>query len=88
MPIQVLCNGPYQQELKNVQKYNAFGGDDRFNLHSQDWNDRFPKAAHLVKNYRTTENIPPVPYAWSVLDSINPGVWQLVSDIRNNILVF
>jgi len=88
MPIQVLCNEPYKAELKHTQSYKFFGGEKQFNLHSQDWNDRFPKAAQLVANYNKSIGLSPVSYAWNVLDSINPGVWQLVADMRNNILYF
>jgi penicillin V acylase-like amidase (Ntn superfamily) len=88
MPVPILCNRPYQNELKNVERYKAFGGGEIFNLYSQGWNARFPKAAHLVKNYSVATGISPVSYAWNVLDSIKPGDWQLVADVQNNILYF
>lgn len=39
MPIPLLCNEPYQQDLLSLKKYQPFGGEEKFNIHSQGWKD-------------------------------------------------
>ena len=88
MPVPILCNEPYMNNLKNLSRFTPLGGSETFNIHSQKWVERFPKAAHLIKNYDPATSGSPVSYAWNILDSIRPGQWQLVADVRNNILYF
>jgi penicillin V acylase-like amidase (Ntn superfamily) len=88
MPVPVLCNAPYQNELKNMQNFKPFGGNEILNLNFRTWNNRFSKAAYYIKNYNANTNIKPVNYAWNVLDSIKPGQWQMVADLRNNMVYF
>lgn len=87
MPIPLLCNKPYQQELQSLNKYQAFGGAETFNIYSQKWNDRFEKAAHLLKSY-DSRKMSPLTYSWNLLDSVKPGQWQFVADVLNNALYF
>ncbi|MDP4189549.1 MAG: hypothetical protein Q8905_15990, partial [Bacteroidota bacterium] len=88
MPVPVLCNGPYQEELKKMKTFLPFGGIERLNTDPMSWNDRFSKAANFIKRYDPSKGISPVPYAFNILDSIRPGQWQLVADIRNNVVYF
>lgn len=88
MPVQVLCNEPYQSELKNMQKFKPFGGEEILKFDSKSWDNRFSKAAFYINNYNPIKDINPVTYAFSVLDSIKPGEWQMVADIKNNIVYF
>jgi penicillin V acylase-like amidase (Ntn superfamily) len=84
MPVKVLCNLPYQQELKSMLKFKESGGENSFTT-ARD--NRFPKAASMMNNYNNMGNTP-VNYAWDILDSIKPGVWQLVVDLKSNVLYF
>lgn len=88
MPIPVLCNGKYQDELKQLNKFKPFGGDEILSLNSQSWDNRFSKAAYYINNYSSTNNNNPVAYAFGVLDSIKPGQWQIVADVKNSIVYF
>jgi penicillin V acylase-like amidase (Ntn superfamily) len=88
MPIPVLCNGKYQDELKQLNRFKPFGGDEILSLNSQSWDNRFSKAAYFINNYSSTNNNKPVAYAFSVLDSIKPGQWQIVADVKNNTVYF
>ena len=89
MPVPVLCNNPYQEELKNLQQYKGFGGTIDFDVNSQRWQDRFCKAAHLINSFNEAQSTcNPVDYSWKVLNDIFPGVWQLVYDVNNGILQF
>lgn len=88
MPVQVLCNDPYQTETKNMQKFKPFGGTEILNFNSQSWKNRFSKASYYINNYSSKKDIKPVPYAWNILDSIKAGEWQVVADIKKNIVYF
>ena len=88
MPIPVLCNGKYQDELKQLNRFKPFGGSEILSLNSQSWDNRFSKAAYYINNYNSNNNNNPVAYAFSVLDSIKPGQWQIVADVKNNIVYF
>lgn len=88
MPIPVLCNGKYQDELKKLKNFKPFGGNEILLLNSQGWKNRFSKAAYYIENYKSTKKENPVAYAFSVLDSINAGQWQVVADVKNNIVYF
>lgn len=88
MSVPVLCNSPYQEELKKMKTFQPFGGTERLNTDPMSWNDRFSKAANFMKMYNPEKGISPVPYAFNILDSIRPGQWQMVADIRNNVVYF
>jgi len=40
----------------------------------------------MIKSYDS--NLSPINYSWQVLDSIKSGQWQLVVDLKNNIVYF
>ena len=89
MPVQVLCNAQYKEELMYLQQYKGFGGNNDFDVNTQSWNDRFCKAAHLINRYNEVQSAyNPVDYSWKVLDDIFPGVWQLVYDVNKGVLQF
>lgn len=89
MPVPVLCNNQYQKEFSELQQFNSFGGTADFDIYTQKWKDRFAKAAHSIKNYNANPTqAKPVEYSWNLLDSIIPGVWQLVYDVNNDVIQF
>ena len=89
MPIPVLCNNPYQEELIHLQQHKSFGGTTVFDMQSKRWEDRFCKAAHLLNGYNKIQSAQnPVDYSWRMLNDIYPGIWQLVYDVNNGILQF
>lgn len=87
MPVPVLCNRPYQQELDSLKDLELYGGSKPFNNYSTKWNDRFAKAAVSIKNYNRSKQSP-LDFSWQLLDSISPGQWQMVADVKNGILYF
>ena len=89
MPVPVLCNEQYQKELSDLQQYTNFGGAADFDKNTQKWKERFSKAAHLIQDYnQAPTNDNPVDYSWNILNSVTPGVWQLVYDVNNKVLLF
>jgi penicillin V acylase-like amidase (Ntn superfamily) len=87
MPVNVLCNTPYQKELQNLNKYEDFGGEKKMDMNSQNWGERFAKACYSIRHYDETKGSP-VEYSWQLLDSLHAGQWQLVYDVKNGILQF
>jgi penicillin V acylase-like amidase (Ntn superfamily) len=88
MPVPVLCNGKYQSELAKMKTFRPFGGGDTLNMDSRKWENRFSKAAYYINNFDPGKEKNHLGYAFNVLDSIRPGQWQLVADIKNNIVYF
>ena len=88
MPVPVLCNGKYQEELKQMKNFKPFGGKEILSLDSKSWKNRFSRAAYYINNYSETKNIKPVDYAFNVLDSIRAGQWQVVADVKNSVVYF
>lgn len=88
MPIPVLCNNPYQSEIKKMKTFIPFGGNKNLSMDSKNNNNRFSKAAYYISHYNSCIEKNPVNYAFSVLDSIWAGKWQFVADIKNNIIYF
>lgn len=86
MPIPILCNEPYQKDLKQTMGYDFMSGETRFDKNTSEWNDRFAKATYLLNAYDS--KLSPIDYSWHVLDSIYPGEWQLVADLTNGTLYF
>jgi penicillin V acylase-like amidase (Ntn superfamily) len=87
MPLPILCNDPYQQEVAALNQYKTFGGEKYIDYTSTDWNTRFAKIAHRLKEYRP-ETAPPIDFSWKLLDEVNAGTWQLVADVRTRTLYF
>lgn len=88
MPIKLLCNNEYQKDLQSLNNYLPFGGGKLFDMSANNWNDRFIKAAHLLYNYNEQTSGNPLNYSWNILDSVNPGEWQMVADMNNTKLYF
>ncbi|WP_372775521.1 linear amide C-N hydrolase [Mangrovibacterium sp.] len=88
MPIPILCNKKYQDELIQIKKFEPFGGTETLSLNPQSWENRFAKAAYHISNYDSSNNENPVSFAFSVLDRIKPGEWQVVADLKNDIVYF
>ena len=89
MPVLVLCNGKYQEDLTALRQYAGFGGTANFTINTQDWKNRFCNVAHLLRNYQAAQQaVNPVEYSWNVLNDNYPGIWQFVYDVNNGALQF
>jgi choloylglycine hydrolase len=80
MPIQVLCNSQYEQEMTRFKKFNGFGDDKPVILEDT----RFVHAARLLQTYMPGIK-PPVEYAFDMLRQLERGWtrWSLVCDLIN-----
>lgn len=88
MPVKLLCNNPYAQDLQTVKRYEGFGGTETFDLTKNDWDDRFIKAATMLNNFTSLPNQDALNYSWSILDGVRPGEWQMVADMKKKKFYF
>ncbi|MDQ1095166.1 MULTISPECIES: linear amide C-N hydrolase [Chryseobacterium] len=87
MPMPLLCNNQYHKDLQEVQKFDFLGGKEKFSFDQMNqWENRYSRAYYMMKNY--TQDKKPVDYAWNILNSIHPGEWQTVIDVKNMNLYF
>lgn len=89
MPVPLLCNEEYSQELATINEYDFRGGKKPFAFETATkWEDRFLRAAFMLETYDASKMISPLDYSWSILDNIYSGEWQMVADIKNKKLYF
>ncbi len=84
LPIKVLTNDIYSDNLENLKMFKEFGG----NISSRGSGslDRFARAANMVKNYTDANQLSSVDYAFSILENVaQPGGWQTEWSIVYNI---
>lgn len=88
MPIPLLCNEEYSQELATVNQYDFRGGTKPFSFETATkWEDRFQRATYMLENYNVSKKSP-LEYSWEILDYIYSGEWQMVADIKNKKIYF
>lgn len=88
MPVPLLCNEEYSQELATINQYDFRGGTKPFDfITATKWEDRFSRASYMLENYDATKNSP-LEYSWTILDNIFSGEWQMVADIKNQKIYF
>jgi len=82
MPVPVLCNSQYEEELRNLRLYQGFGGDKSFSMDKQE-TSRFVQAAWMLDNYSSDEKVP-VDYAFEILSQLERGgtQWSFVCDLK------
>ncbi len=83
MPIQVLCNSQYEQEMTGLKTFNGFGGDKPVILEDKEI-PRFVHAARMLQTY-SPDIKPPVEYAFDILRQLERGgmQWSFVCDLIN-----
>jgi len=86
MPIPVLCNTAYPQEVDNLKGYEGFGGDRPVDLNDKEI-ERFVHAAHMISH---TPQAEPVDYGFDVLRTLERGntQWSYVIDVRGKSAYF
>lgn len=91
LPVKVLCNAAYAQEIAHLPEYQGFGGTkpvDRDN--NQENDERFPQAAFMLQQYETQistrqANLPTaVAKAFAILAKLDCGnnKWSIIFDIN------
>jgi hypothetical protein len=83
--VAVLTNSKYEESLKYYNERHF----SLFNRNSS--NNRFSRAAKMLKKYKASVDNPQLKYAFDILDSVaHPDwtKWSLVFDIKNKIFYF
>jgi len=86
MPIPVLCNTAYPEELANLEGYAGFGGEEPVRLRDKG-TARFVHAAHMIRN--TPQSVDP-DYAFQILKNLERGLtqWSIVIDVNQGRVYF
>jgi choloylglycine hydrolase len=86
MPIPVLCNTAYPQELDNLKDYRGFGGAKPFDPDDKD-TERFVHAAYMVAQPVQAQ---PIGYGFDILRTLERGStqWSYVIDVRSGQVSF
>ncbi len=83
MPIPVMCNSRYSDELELLEQYDGFGGQQEVDLKNRE-TPRFVHAAHLIRNF-TAKPEPATDYGFEILESMDRGgtQWSYIIDVAN-----
>jgi len=81
VPVPVLCNTLYAEELESLKRHQGFGGVEVVDLQDKTV-ERFVHAAHMVE---TGTDGDPVDYAFEILETLVRGgtQWSYVIDVAN-----
>lgn len=86
MPIPVLCNTAYPDEIANLETYAGFGGEKPVRI----WHKgtaRFVHAAHMIQN---TPKIVNSDYGFKILKTLERGLtqWSILIDVNQGRVYF
>jgi hypothetical protein len=86
MPIPVLCNNAYPDELVNLEGYAGFGGEKPVRLRHKG-TERFVHAAHMIRN--TPQSVD-ADYGFKILKTLERGLtkWSIVIDVNQGRVYF
>jgi penicillin V acylase-like amidase (Ntn superfamily) len=86
MPIPVLCNTAYSEELANLEGYAGFGGEKSVRLRDKG-TERFVHAAHMIRNAPQTVDSD---YGFKILKNLERGLtqWSIVIDVNQGRVYF
>ena len=86
MPIPVLCNTAYPDELSNLEAYAGFGGEKPVRLRHKS-TERFVHAAHMIRNAPETVDSD---YGFKILKNLERGLtrWSIVIDVNQGRVYF
>lgn len=90
VPIPLLCNRTYRQELKLMDKYEGLIGWVRRQFDSSK-DLRFVKGAAALKSFNAKEDGPPVEYGFDILSQMQfarTKQWSVIYDIRERSVYF
>ena len=86
MPIPVLCNNAYPEELANLEGYAGFGGEKPVRLRDKG-TARFVHAAHMIRNAPGSVDSD---YGFKILKNLERGLtqWSIVIDVNQGRVYF
>jgi penicillin V acylase-like amidase (Ntn superfamily) len=90
MPVKVLCNTTYAQELAHLAEFEGFGGKKPIDFEDRQGPERFVQAATLLKRYETEPRQAPVEQAFAILAQLECGNtrWSIVFDLGQKRIYF
>ena len=90
MPIKVLCNSLYADEIKELSQYQGFGGQKEVDLKDKTEVRRFIWAAEMLRHYETNPSKSEVEYCFDILGQLDCGnsKWSIVYDTWNLCMYF
>jgi hypothetical protein len=86
MPIPVLCNTAYPDELVNLEGYAGFGGEEPVRLRHKG-TERFVHAAYMIRNAPESVDSD---YGFKILKTLERGLtrWSIVIDVNQGRVYF
>ena len=83
LPVKVLGNLPYDEEMKAARAYEGFGGKKGPAFQDKEQGRRFVWGATMLKGFEGKPPVEAVPYAFSILKQLDKGAtrWSLVYDV-------
>lgn len=87
MPIPLMGNGRYSDDLSIIQEFDGFGGNISLDINDQNLPGML-KAAKMMKEYSGNENI--VEYGYEILEILSGKVskWSVIFDVKNMTVYF
>lgn len=90
MPVKVLCNAAYAQEIAHLSEYEGFGGTKPVSFDNSQGDERFVQAATMLQQYETMSKTakatlrPAIEEAFAILAQMDCGnnKWSIVFDIH------
>ncbi len=95
MPVKVLCNSAYSNELKKIKNYEGFGGKKKIDLVQRVADDRFLWAAFMMYQYDGNDQCRTVmDLGWDMLEQLSQvssasvNKWRVIFDLKKGKLYF
>ncbi len=88
MPIPVMCNSRYSDELELLERYDGFGGQQEVDLKNREI-PRFVHAAYLIRSF-TPKSEPAADHGFEILESMDRGStqWSYIIDVTDQKVYF
>jgi penicillin V acylase-like amidase (Ntn superfamily) len=85
MPVKVLCNATYAEELQKLSEFQGYGGTRDLGIRNKEVDNRFVWAASLINAYPASGATDPVAYSFDILRELDCGnnQWSLVYDLTH-----
>ena len=85
VPIELLCNNPYSNDLDSLKQYKGYGGNRDIELKNKSENNRFVYGAQMLKIIKQNPAESNVNYAFDILKRLDFGItkWSIVYDVKN-----
>jgi penicillin V acylase-like amidase (Ntn superfamily) len=85
IPIKLLCNNPYIDDLNRLKQYKGFGGNKDIELKNKSEENRFIDGAQMLELNKRNPADSDVNYAFEILKQLDfgPTKWSIVYDVKN-----